>query len=373
MCGACDATFDALDSLSETRPAETGAAQQDGPPRAGEDTATETDGETDEDDEILEERDEDEFLEEIESLIGADDLPGASPDDQGPPTSVSIEKPPVTRPAPEAFSDDDLDGAIPDADSVFRVDEAADDFDAPSTAPFVGDEDEHSQPNGDESSADLPMSDLGDDEREPQGSSASRTEPQLDEQEEAAAENTENLLGLVREKRGGSMRLRIVLALVAVLVLAGTWAHVQRGRLLRQPAGEAVLGPVYSMLGMNVTPDWRPADFSVVRSEAIANADEPDALRVAVEYLNSAAFPQPHPVIRIVLQDRFGQRLGQHDIEPSQYLEGFVSGDRVPAGGRIRASVSVPDPGARADGFRVDLCLDVGARGLACAAEPFRP
>jgi hypothetical protein len=44
----------------------------------------------------------------------------------------------------------------------------------------------------------------------------------------------------------------------------------------------------------------------------------------------------------------------------------------LPAGGRIRTSVAVPDPGARADGFRVDLCLELDARGLVCAAEPFR-
>lgn len=372
VCGACDTTFDALESLSETRPAETGVAPPDAASPVEEDADAETDGEAGEEEEVLEERDEDEFLEEIESLIGADDLPETPQGNEDQPPAADAGASPTASPAPEASADDDLDGAIPDADSVFRVDEPADDFDAPSTAPFVGDEDEEPQSSGDGSSGDLPMSDLGDEERESQGSRTNRTEPQLEEQEEAAAENAENLLGLVRERPGGNMRLRIVMALVAVLVLAGTWAHVQRGRLLRLPAGEAVLGPIYSMLGMNVTPDWRPADYSVVRSEAIANADEPDTLRVAVEYLNSATFPQPHPVIRIVLLDRFGQRLGQHDVQPAQYLDGFASGDRAPAGGRIRASVTVPDPGARADGFRVDLCLDVGARGLVCAAEPFR-
>jgi hypothetical protein len=32
----------------------------------------------------------------------------------------------------------------------------------------------------------------------------------------------------------------------------------------------------------------------------------------------------------------------------------------------------VPDPGGRADGFRVDFCLDLPARGLVCGPEPFR-
>jgi hypothetical protein len=42
------------------------------------------------------------------------------------------------------------------------------------------------------------------------------------------------------------------------------------------------------------------------------------------------------------------------------------------AGERVQATVSVPDPGARADGFRISLCLEMPPRGLVCTAEPLR-
>lgn len=347
ICGACDATFDALDSLSEIRPVD---SEIDEPaPQAEPDELFQ---EVDED-----ARDTDEFLEEIESLIGDEDQPEslpAEPEDRF-----------HTGPAPRTPESDSLYDEIPDADSVFRIEDATEEPDAPSTAPFV-DADEAQTP-ADPLTVKPETGILADTDQE-----TGPVDLGLDDSGPEAHDDGDGVPGFVRERRPGTLWLRILLPLAAALLLMGTWIHAQRAQLLRVPAGQAVLGPVYAALGIQVAPDWRPAEFRVVRSEAIANADEPDNLHVAVEFLNGAGFAQPYPVIRIALHDRFGRRVGTHDFAPAQYLDENAYAARLPAGGRMQASVAVPDPGARADGFRVDLCLELDARGLVCAAEPFR-
>jgi len=386
ICGACDTTFDALASLSETRPADTHADEPAPPIEA----AADGDDARDEE-ELLEERDADDFLKEIESLIGTDDAPGKSSgeaqgDDELADAVYADRAPGEDAPGDDdeplfgGAEEDDLADAFGDPDSVFRVEETQDDaaeesvdeFEGPSTSPFVGDEDtqtaDETSPGATPPGA---LHEQDDASPAPASAAAGTLEPALRDEPDGPPDDAESVPGFVQEARRASAWPRLVLALVAVLVLAGTWAHVQRGKLLRLPAGEAILGPVYGLLGMEVTPDWRPGDFRVVRSEAIADADQPNNLQVAVEFTNSAAFDQPYPVIRIVLHDRFGQRIGTHDFAPEDYLDNYTRGDRVPAGRKVSASVGAPDPGARADGFRVDLCLEIDAR-LVCSGEPFR-
>jgi predicted Zn finger-like uncharacterized protein len=394
ICGACDSTFDALDSLSETRPAD---VPEDETPASlpGEEEAWLATARA---------RDEDEFLEELESLIGDDGMPGqplgahhqpgAAPPEERPdagesgpddfpddlpddlPDGVPDDLPDdLPDGVPEEVPDTEPEDEFPDPDSVFRIDDPPQDFDAPTAGPFVGDDDERHPAESLQDGKQVGMP--GDEAPASAAVDTGRIQHELhvpEEHGEAEAEppGEEHVPGFVLERRRGGLWLRVLLPLAAVLVLAGTWAHVQRGKLLRLPAGEAVLAPIYSMLRMDVSPDWSPGEFRVLRSEAVATADRPGNLRVAIEFLNSAAFAQPYPVIRIVLQDRFGRRLESHDMAPAQYLESYTPGARLPAEGRIQTSVTVPDPGARADGFRVDLCLELDARGLVCAAEPFR-
>ena len=393
ICGACETTFDALESLSETRPAEAPASEPAAAPPVEEAAPPPSD----------DARDEEEFLEEIEALISDDDAEDALPDEDRPmvatPDDALLDDEPdgeallakeaeadervaddealfadeaaagpIRSDDPEDELEDDLEIDLPDPDSVFRVDDFGDELRSSSTGPFVGDDDE--QDDGEILPGDLPVSAHGP-SRDAADATLEEDVPPAPEKQ-AETEHEDSMPAFVQEQRRGSVFLKVLLPLVAIAVLAGTWVHVQRGKLLRLPAGEAVLGPIYSLLGVSAAPDWRPADFRVVRSEAIANADRPGELQVAVEFMNSAEFAQPYPMIRIVLQDRFGQRVGTHDFEPGQYLEQYTSGARLPGGDRARASVSVPDPGGRADGFRVDLCLALDGRGTVCSAEPFR-
>jgi|GEM_PF-639702 len=401
VCGECDATFDALGSLSETPPAEPPIRPPQPESPAAVTVATET-----EPAEAVQVRDEEEFLEELESLIGADDEPerAAVPEDalvtepeadeaaagatDAPGLDEIVEEDWEDHGGGESMSaweeetqDQDAgdDGSraadaveeevVFDPESPFRLD--ADDMHFGETfgGPFVGadtgdDEEEpplSAQADAEPADADARPVDAPQDQP---GGAAETPGPSADE----AAELPEFAAGPPRRRRG----LALGVAAVALLVIAGVWAHAQRGTLLRHPAGEALLGPIYALLGVEAEPRWSPEKFRALKWEAEADPAQPERLIVALEFLNSADFAQPYPVLRVVLEDRFGRRVGSQDVTPAQYLEGYSRGRRLPAGGRVRTTIEVPDPGARAEGFRVDFCLESGSGEPACGAETFR-
>lgn len=467
ICGACGVTFDALDSLSETRPKDPPYIEAERREAVAPAPVGESPVEIDE-----QARDEDEFLQELESLIGGEifleePAPAEEPTGTGFPqmdfsraplrdeelaaglstadeahdefadedeflvedfdAEIATEESRFDQslivdelsepgddesgpqdPLLEALEDDDeLDDPFLDPDSVFRIDEELEDgaggIESGKAAagaagerrddPVFDAEDANDVEAGGifawrdarRAPADLPPEGGGNLAAEP-GESGS-PDPVTADQAEAApgpvadagadAEavtdgSTEPLPEFARQYRPGRRWLRVTTALIAVMLLTGTWAHSQRGKLLRHPAGEALLGPVYGVLGMEVAPDWNPAEYRAVQWQAIADGDRPDDLAVAVDFMNMAAYAQPYPVIRIVLEDRFGRRVGIHDVPPSIYLRDHSRGSRMAGGGRLQTTVVVRDPGGRADGFRVDFCLELEGRGLVCGPEPFR-
>ena len=352
ICGACGVTFDALETLTETSPSGAPEDEETG------DEATEDAVEEDAPEPVVEARDEDEFLQELESLIGSEDGEEVVIDTDVP-RQDSVPSSPLEEPpeAPVSGRDEaEQDYDLPDPDSVFRVDEMPDEFMAQGTEHFVSDDEDERDS--------LKEDGLGTLEE-------SGGETLDSDSTERAGPEDETFPGLDDDKRRRPWA-KLTLALVAVIFLAGTWAHAQRGTLLRHPVGAAILSPVYSLLGVEAEPEWRPADFRALRWEAVADPERPERLVVAVEFTNSASFAQPYPLIRVVLEDRFGRRIGRHDFMPDQYLDEHLRGQRLPAGGRVMTTVEVPDPNARADGFRVDFCLEGSDGALVCGPELFR-
>jgi len=384
VCGQCDARFDALASLSETPPADVPKSPHT--PAEGEPAAEPSPAGAE-----VDARDEEEFLEELESLIGSEE-PEAEPGEPEEPEAEPGEpgEPAEESEAREAWEpEDELDEA---------VEEDWEDHVAGEPAPWGDDlEDETTEPRrndaaGEDAGRDEPLPAPADDAAEPTLADAHEPEDGAEVQAEEnldpgpvddGREPDEPYVGdealepsELRELVALQPRRRrwpaVLVGVLAVLVLAGAWAHGQRGTLLRHPMGAAVLGPVYSVLGLEATARWRPADFQALKWEAEADPAQPDRLIVAVEFVNSAGFAQPYPLLRVVLEDRFGRRVGSHDVDPAEYLEGYSRGRRLPAGSRVRAMVEVPDPGARAEGFRIDFCLESGAQGLVCSNDVTR-
>ncbi|MEJ2514930.1 MAG: DUF3426 domain-containing protein [Gammaproteobacteria bacterium] len=357
VCGQCEREFDALETLSDTLPPPeepreepaAGSSAEAAPADAGEKTGDEA-------------RDEDDFLQEIESLIvdeGDDDFP--SPDevfrvdeDAGRRLQAVI----ISEGAEGAGADDEPPEA--ETESLTPDDEAkASPPDPGETRPDNGDE----QGRGEDAAApgETPVV------PPPDGEHAD-DEPAPDD-EGTTIELPIREPPLPTEPEPRSRWPRVAILLVVLVAALATWVHQDRGRLLRHPAGQAILAPMYSALGISAAPLWSVGELRILRSAAVADPDKPSSLRVTAEFRNAASFAQPYPVLRVTLEDRWGQEVSVRDFPAAAYDDGHVSGRLMRPGERVQASVVLADPEARADGFRVDLCLPGPAADLVCATE----
>jgi predicted Zn finger-like uncharacterized protein len=163
--------------------------------------------------------------------------------------------------------------------------------------------------------------------------------------------------------------LRAAVAILGVL-LAAQVVHHYRAAL----ADVDWLGPpltaIYAALGMPLVPRWDVAAYEVHQLGAIAGADQSGGLIVRASIKNTAPRPQPLPLLRVTLQDRFGNHVAARDVPPQAYLPAR-SAERVylAPGQRVDAEVQLVDPGAAAVGFEIDACLKDSTGRVSCAND----
>jgi predicted Zn finger-like uncharacterized protein len=146
----------------------------------------------------------------------------------------------------------------------------------------------------------------------------------------------------------------VVLALLLALQVArtnGEWlaAHVPLGRAAAEPAGT----------------------LSAYRLRQWGVAGDPEAngtLRVRAALVNVAAQPQPYPLLRVTLADRFGARVGRREFTATEYL-GKNAAHMLAPGEKVDAVLDIIDPGKDAEGFELDVCVRGAGRKLACTGD----
>lgn len=147
----------------------------------------------------------------------------------------------------------------------------------------------------------------------------------------------------------GAGALAILLALQVV--------NHYRDALAANPALTGPLDAVYSALGVKLAPRWNIHAYDV-RQFGAAVTGTAGEIVVRASVKNSGSRAQPLPLLRVTLQDRFGNRIAARDVPPSDYLptSGALS-SLLPAGGRVDATMEFVDPGSQAVGFEIDACL----------------
>ena len=158
---------------------------------------------------------------------------------------------------------------------------------------------------------------------------------------------------------------------VAALLLAAVGAqavHFWRDDLARHPVAGPWVIRAYQALGLPIGMPTDLAAFELRQWGATSDPTQASRLRLRASIVNRAVFAQPYPLLRLSLQDRFGNTIGVRDVEPADYLPGgaAVGGTLLGAGQRADAEIVFVDPGRDAVGFEVDLCLPAGG-GLRCA------
>jgi len=154
-----------------------------------------------------------------------------------------------------------------------------------------------------------------------------------------------------------------------VLLLAIQFVHTYRHELARHPRiGPAIVG-LYGALGVELQPDWDLHAYEILQWHLGSDPAMPGTLKVRASLRNVASFAQPYPLLKLVLEDRWGERVREREFDPSEYLDPSTAPDRLLAPAQqATATIAIVDPGPDAEGFRFDVCLR-GRQGIVCAAD----
>jgi predicted Zn finger-like uncharacterized protein len=152
------------------------------------------------------------------------------------------------------------------------------------------------------------------------------------------------------------------------LALALQIINHYRDALAASPALRGPLSTVYSALGVKLDPHWNIHAYDVRQLGASVSSAATGEIVVRASVKNSASRPQPLPLLRVTLQDRFGNRIAARDVPPGDYLPSSVApSSLLAAGSRVDATMVFVDPGPQAVGFEIDACLRQRSGGVACA------
>lgn len=189
----------------------------------------------------------------------------------------------------------------------------------------------------------------------------------VDDTESAAAADDLSPFATTRKPSTGIVWKIVVLPLALLLIVQVI--HHHRAELARHPTLGTALMDAYQTLGLHLTPDWNLHAYGVKQWGVALDTETPGTLKVRASITNNAAFAQPYPLLKLVLEDRWGDQVRAREFQPAEYLDAGTASDRLLAPAQqANATISIVDPGPDAEGFRFDVCLQ-GKAGPICAAE----
>ena len=156
---------------------------------------------------------------------------------------------------------------------------------------------------------------------------------------------------------------------VLVILLGLQWIHVHRAVLATSPRIGGPLQSLYAAFKEAITPLWDVRNYEVKQQGAVGSADSAAPLTVRASILNRAEHPQPMPLLRVLFQDRYGNRIALRDLEPREYLPTAGPTSSLAPGQRVDAEVALADPGGKAVGFEIDACLRLAPGRFTCAND----
>lgn len=157
---------------------------------------------------------------------------------------------------------------------------------------------------------------------------------------------------------------------VLVILLAGQIVNHYRHDLATHERLYKPLTRLYAALGVPLVPRWNLGAYDVRQLGASADNANAGEITVRASVKNTAKQPQPLPLLRVTLQDRFGNRIAARDVPPKSYLPSAIPASTfLSAGQRVDAEMAFVDPGSNAVGFEIDACLPEPGGSIACAND----
>ncbi len=154
--------------------------------------------------------------------------------------------------------------------------------------------------------------------------------------------------------------------MLLTVLLALQIVNHYRNTLATFPSIDGALRTAYRALGIELAPSWNVHAYEARQLGATVSGTDPREITVRASIANLARRPQPLPLLRVTLQDRFGRSIAARDVPPRDYMPSVPSPALLAAGARIDASVVFVSPGRHAVGFVIDACLPE-RHGVVCA------
>lgn len=156
--------------------------------------------------------------------------------------------------------------------------------------------------------------------------------------------------------------LWIPLIFLAALALPVQWIYWQYPAWVQNPALRPWLDPACVKIQSVITgscqlPPLQDLTRLRLTHAALTSApQQPGKLSFAARLENQAAFSQPQPTLRLILEDRFGEALTTQVYTPAQYRTDPALADTLlPPGIAVTITLELTDPGDTVVGYRYDL------------------
>ena len=189
-------------------------------------------------------------------------------------------------------------------------------------------------------------------------------------QTNTAPESPEGVFDLGTQRTRADLAWRIGAGVLAITLVLQIVNHY-RDALAANAALRGPLTTVYAAVGVKLAPHWDVHAYDVRQLGASVAGAAAGEIVVRASVKNSASRAQPLPLLRVTLQDRFGNRIAARDVPPGDYLPSSVAPGALLAGGsRVDATMVFVDPGPQAVGFEIDACLRQRSGAVACAHGP---
>ena len=398
-CGRCGNAFDALERLSDTvpparmpadeRPADRGAAALSAVPDAV--VAAEYHFTADDLEKVFIDAQDwqkqfgpEENVARADQGSAADDAPSVVVDESAPFEDITLEGERINIEVPPGFGDDEFVAADvvgePDVERLVESDiESGIEHDLDSTDEFEILDIPESASDEDRAPA---LDYLLEPEPEPAPAPEPAPEPAavpLAAQRWRRMEDTAGGAPIIASRetpvdreRSGLRTLAWSLGCLALLVaMLAQVTHYYRQDLVRHPTLGNALSEVYERLGVPLSPNWDLAAYELRQWGDSGGAATDDRMSIRASLTNRAAFAQPHPILRLELDDRFGESIAVRDLEPAEYLKNPTEASRLLApSASTEAEILILDPGPDSVGYRLDVCLRESPTQLRCAQGP---
>jgi len=207
------------------------------------------------------------------------------------------------------------------------------------------------------------------------GSDAEAASPPTDEETETAAPPWADRTDANPEEIGGgdaSLTWGIAAAALIVLLL-GQLLHYQRDSLATHDRYGALTRGFYTALNIPLYPNWDISSYEIRGSEAVAGEKGSDSLEIRGQIAVVGDAAVGPPLLQVLLRDRWANIIAGGVFSPSEYYaEPNDYESLLNPGSYVPLHITVNDPGAAAQGYELQLCLQKRNRDLQCSKRRSR-